>query len=101
MGEDFVLDDGGVVVDEDEFDGERGDFGDEDAAEGISEGGVDADEGERGVEGCIFMEVDVEVLSGKRVSLMDDWGIGKIRWNEKFLHTSENFFKLHECSSPG
>lgn len=43
MGEDFVLDDGGVVVDEDVFDGKGGDFGEEDAAEGICDGGVDGD----------------------------------------------------------
>lgn len=44
MGEDFVLDDGGVVVDVDEFNGKGRDFCEEDTAEGVGEGGVDADE---------------------------------------------------------
>lgn len=35
MGEDFILDDGGVVLDVDSLDGERGNFGEEDAAEGV------------------------------------------------------------------
>lgn len=62
MGEDFVLDDGGVVVDVDEFNGKGRDFCEEDTAEGVGEGGVDADERKRGVEGCIIVEPDVEVL---------------------------------------
>lgn len=44
MGEDFVLDDGGVVVDVDEFDCKGRDFGEEDTAEGVGEGGIDANE---------------------------------------------------------
>jgi hypothetical protein len=37
VGEHFVLDDGRVLVDEDVFDGERRDFGEEDAAEGVGD----------------------------------------------------------------
>lgn len=62
VGEDFVLDDGGVVVDEDVFDGEGGDFGEEDTAEGVCDGGVETDEGEGGVVGGEFMEFDFEGL---------------------------------------
>lgn len=62
MGEDFVLDDGGVVVDEDVFDGEGGDFGQKNAAEGVGEGGVDTDKGEGGVVGGVLVELDLEVL---------------------------------------
>lgn len=62
VGEDFVLDDGGIVVNEDVFDGEGGDFGEEDAAEGVCNGGVDADQGEGSVVGGEFMEFDVEGL---------------------------------------
>lgn len=43
MREHFVLDYGGVVFDEDIFDGEGGDFGEENAAEGIGYGGVNVD----------------------------------------------------------
>ena len=64
VGEDFVLDDRGVVVDEDVFDGEGGDFGEQDAAEGVCDRGVDAGEGEGGVVGGVGVEVDVEVLYG-------------------------------------
>jgi hypothetical protein len=58
----FVLDYGGVLVDEDVFDGEGGDLGEENAAEGVGYGGVDTNEGERGVEGCMGVEFDAEVL---------------------------------------
>jgi hypothetical protein len=40
VGEHFVLDDGRVHVDEDIFDGEGGDFGEEDAAEGVGYAGI-------------------------------------------------------------
>jgi hypothetical protein len=43
VGEDLVLDDRGVVLDVDVLNGEGGDFGEEDAAEGVGDGGVDAD----------------------------------------------------------
>lgn len=62
MREDFVLDDGGVLVDEDVFDGEGGDFADEDAAEGVGDGGVYSSEGEGGVVRFRGVELDVEVL---------------------------------------
>lgn len=59
VGEHFVLDDGGVVPDVDGLDGDGGDFGDEDAAEGVGDGGVDADEGEAAVELFVFVELDL------------------------------------------
>ena len=43
MGEDLVLDYGGVLLDEDVFDCEGGEVGEEDPAEGVCDGGVDAD----------------------------------------------------------
>lgn len=62
MGEDFVLDDRSVVVDEDVFDGEGGDFGKQDAAKSVGDGSVDTDQGEAGVERFEFVELDVEGL---------------------------------------
>jgi hypothetical protein len=62
VGEDLVLDDGGVVVDEDVFDGKGGDFGEQDAAEGVCDRGVEAGEGEGGVVRGVGVEGDVEVL---------------------------------------
>ena len=62
MGEDFILDDGGVLVDEDVFNSEGGDLGEQDAAEGIGDGGVDADEGERGIVRRVCVEADGESL---------------------------------------
>lgn len=63
VGEHFVLDDGGVLVDEDIFNGKGGDFGEQDAAEGVCDRGVYAREGEGGVVGCgAGVELDVEVL---------------------------------------
>lgn len=61
VGEHLVLDDRGVVVDEDILNGQRGDLGDEDAAEGVGERGVEADEGEGGVELVVLVKVDREV----------------------------------------
>ena len=43
MGENLVVGYGGVIVYVDVFDGNSGDFGEQDAAKGICEGGVDAD----------------------------------------------------------
>lgn len=59
MGEDFVLDDGGVVPYVDGLDGDGGDLGDEYAAEGIRNGGVYADEGEATVVLFVFVELDL------------------------------------------
>ena len=61
-GEHFVLDYGGVVVDEDVFDCEGGNFGDEDSAEGVGYGGVEGEEGEGGFVGEVLVELDCEVL---------------------------------------
>ena len=61
-GEHFVLDYGGIVVDEDVFDCEGGDFGDEDPAEGIGYGGVKGEEGECGFVGRVLVELDSEIL---------------------------------------
>lgn len=68
MGKDFVLDDGGILVDEDILNGEGRYFGEQDSAEGVGDGGVDGDEGEGRVVGGVSVEVDVEVLgeSGAR-----------------------------------
>lgn len=60
MGEDFVLDDRGVVVNKDGLDSETGNLGDHDPAEGIGDGGVDADEGELGLELVVLVELDLE-----------------------------------------
>lgn len=58
MREDFILDYRGVVMYEDVFDGDGGDFGEEDTAEGVGDGGVDSDEGEGRVEGFILVKLD-------------------------------------------
>lgn len=71
MGEDLILDDGGVVLYKDVFDGESWDLGDEDAAKGVCERGVEADEGEGSVVGLVSVELDgeggLELLNGEGV----------------------------------
>lgn len=62
LGENFVRDDRGVVVDVDFLNGEGGDFGEENAAEGVGEGCIEADEREGGFEGVISVEYDFKVL---------------------------------------
>lgn len=65
VGKHFVLDDGGVLEDEDVFDGEGGDFGDEDTAKGIGEGCVNTDEGESEIELAFFLRVlNARILRG-------------------------------------
>ena len=55
------MNDGGVVVHENGLDGDGWDLGDENAAEGVRDGSVDADEGEGGVELAVMVEFDLEV----------------------------------------
>lgn len=62
MRQDFVLDYGGVSLDIDSFDGERGDLGEEDTTEGIGDRGIDVDEVEFGKEGSVAVEFDTEGL---------------------------------------
>ena len=75
LGEDFVLDDGGVVLNVDTLDGEGGDFVDHDAPEGVGNGGVHADEGESGFAVVIFVELDPEILleSGQGPCVVFAW----------------------------
>ena len=49
MCEHLILHKRSVIEDEDLLDGECGDFGEEDAAKSIGDGGIDAYEGEGGV----------------------------------------------------
>jgi hypothetical protein len=62
VGEHFVLDNGGVLVDENVFNGQGRNFSEEDAAESIGDGGVDASKREFGVVGFVAVELNVEVL---------------------------------------
>ena len=66
VGEDFILDDGSVVVDKDVFNGKGGDFGNKDAAEGVCYRSVDANEGEGAVERLMFVKFDFECLQDDR-----------------------------------
>ena len=68
MCEHFILHERGIVEDEDLFDGERGDLGEEDAAEGIGDGGVNADEREGRVERFELVKGDAQTL---RLSVLD------------------------------
>ena len=65
MGEHFVGDDGGVGVDVAGFYGEGGDFCDEDAAEGVGDAGVEADD-------LFDLGADLVGLGGGEVNLVDD-----------------------------
>jgi hypothetical protein len=58
VGEHFVLDDGGVLMEVDFLNRESGYFGEKDTAEGIGDGGVDANEREGEVEvGVLVLNV--------------------------------------------
>jgi hypothetical protein len=58
----LVLDHARVVVDPDVLDGEGGDLGDHDAAEGVGDGGVEPDEAEGGVMLAVLVEDDAELV---------------------------------------
>lgn len=62
MGKDFVCDDGGVVLNVNLFDGQGGNFGEEDATESVGYRGVDTDERENCIMFIVLMELDLEVL---------------------------------------
>lgn len=77
MAEDLVLDDGGVVVYEDVFDGHSRNFGQHDTAVCVCDRGVDADEREDRVVLVILVEVDLEFLGdGQRDAQCDsEWSM--------------------------
>lgn len=62
MCEDLILNNRGVIIHKDEFDGNGRYFGNEDAAKCISNGGIETNEREGGIEGFVFMELDSEIL---------------------------------------
>lgn len=62
MGENLVLDHGGVVVYENEFDGKRRDLSYENTTEGIRNRCIDTDQGERRFESFVTVEFDAEIL---------------------------------------
>lgn len=64
--ENLILDDRGVVVDENVFDGDAGHLGHENTTEGVGNGGVDSDEREGGFETLVAVEVDLEILFAKK-----------------------------------
>jgi len=80
VAEDLVLDDGGVVVHEDIFDGYSRDFGQHDTTVCVCDRGVDADEREDRVVLVILVEVDLEFLGdGQRDAQRDS------RWSMVYL----------------
>ena len=62
MRKNLIGDDGSIVVDEDVFDGEGRDFGKEDPAQGVGDGGINAGERKDGVRSRDVVELDVAVL---------------------------------------
>ena len=63
VAENFVLDHRGVVPHEDVLDGQRGDVGDHDAAEGVGNGGVDANERELSLIWVVLVEHYTDVFA--------------------------------------
>jgi hypothetical protein len=72
--EDFVLDDGSVVVDKDVFYGQSGDFGEHDTAVCVCDRGIDADERKDRVVLVILVEVYVEFLEDGQRMMRSDSG---------------------------
>ena len=59
--------DGCVLVYEDILDGERGNLGDQDAANGIGEGGINTNEGEDSMERVVLMKSNADALDNVRL----------------------------------
>ena len=81
-------------MDEDVFDGEAGDFSDEDPAEGVGYGGVEGEEGEGGFVGGVLVELNCEIL---REDVLEK----RVWWREKWERTLANFSSDQAWSSPG
>lgn len=93
------MDDGGVGLDIDCFYGEGRDFCEEDAAEGVGDGGIDVDEVELGEERGIAVEFDAEGLLWW--VLVGEWRgkmVGEVRQAKR---TSLNLLISHAWSSFG
>lgn len=112
MCEHLILDDGGIVIHKDEFDSDGRNFGNEDTAKCIGNGGVKADEREGRIEWVVFVELDSEILSVFRkkqrlvffvfIFIFFGGGRGGIGGGKGFLvGTLSNFLRLQELSSPG
>lgn len=63
VAENFVLDHRGVVPHENVLDGQGGNVGDHDAAEGVGDGGIDADERELSLIGVVLVEHYADALA--------------------------------------
>lgn len=63
MCEHLILNDGSIIIHKDEFDSDGRNFGNEDAAKCIGNGGVEPDEREGRIERLVFVELDSEILS--------------------------------------
>ncbi len=61
------------MVDEDVFNGERGNFSKENAAESVCNAGVNANEGKDSVVRFVLVELDVEVLGGASAGTLCKW----------------------------
>ncbi len=83
-------------MNKDVFDGENWDLSDHDSTKSIGDAGVDADEGEGGIEGVVFVELDLEILAGLLGGVFE-----KRSWRGGKGSTWENLSRLHSWSSPG
>jgi hypothetical protein len=101
VGEYFVLDNGCVLVDEDVFDGKRGDLGEEDSAKGIRDRGVDACERKGCVVGGVVVELDIEVLRQRSAHQSNLTVSRKFPLEDKSAHTSLKYSRSHSWFSPG
>ena len=87
MGEDFVLDDGSIIEDEDILEGHSRNFRYENPPKSISQGGIDADKREARIERFVQVEFDSEILSGKSDISHNDM--------DSLMHASLNFCRFH------
>lgn len=74
VGQHLVLDDGGVLEDVNIFDSQGRQLGDQNTAESVGDGGIDADEGELGLELLVAVELDAEVLRLVSMCRRADYG---------------------------
>jgi len=82
------------LVDEDVFNGERGNFSKENATEGVCNAGVNANEGKDSIVRFVLVELDVEVLGGASAGTLM-----QLEYSDE--RTLRNSSRFQDWSSPG
>jgi len=93
LGQDIIVNDGGVIVYVDFLNCKCRNFGKEDTAEGVGKGGIETNKREGRFERFVVVELDSKVLDLSHYTAKREMG--------EEAHTFRNLSKDHRLSSPG